>query len=803
MTARLVQVALPLPLAEPYTYAVPETLGDRVVPGARVVVPVRRRELIGVVIGDSDAPPRVAAREILAAPDPSPAVLPDLLRTAEWLAGYYGAPLGMALRAMLPAGLWGESRLLLRLTGPPPGGGLAGQLHEWVDRRGGEAALRSAERALKKPLWEVADRLVRVGVAEWLIEPADTSAAQATESHLAVAGEPLTLLERQDRFARAPRQRALYEALEGAGGSVSVAHLRDHLGFSDGVIRALVEAGVATRLDVEAARDPFAGDPGTPAPATPTPAQAEALATLAQLPPGAEALLLGVTGSGKTLVYLERVRHVLAEGGGAIILVPEIGLTPQTVSRVRGIFGDQVAVLHSALSDGERADAWRAVRRSEKRVVVGARSAIFAPVPALGVIVVDEEHEATYKNGETPRYHAIEVARVRARLAGARLILGSATPSLDTMERTRGRLTLVRLPQRIGDRPLPPVELVDLRTASLVTGLGGVAWSDALDTAIAGALDRREQVLLLLNRRGYAAFLQCPACGTVPECPECSISLTVHRAPDALRCHYCGHREELRTACADCGHAIQRALGVGTQQLERVVAERFPAARLARMDLDTTATKWSHHRILGAVGRGEVDILIGTQMIAKGMDFPNVTLVGVVDADTALHLPDFRAAERTFQLLAQVAGRAGRGPRGGRVLVQTRNPGHHALQHAVTHDVEGFLQVERANRESPPYPPVTSLVNLVVSGEDQEAVMTRAAEWSDWWTGLLARRAPEVMLLGPAPCPISRLKGRYRWHLVLKGPASLLGKLVRYVAPKLGTRGQTRTTLDRDPVSLL
>lgn len=803
MTARLVQVALPLPLAEPYTYAVPGTLGDRVVPGARVVVPVRRRELIGVVVGDADRPPKVAARDLLAAPDPSPAVLPDLLRTAEWLAGYYGAPLGMTLRAMLPAGLWGESRLLLRLTGPPPGGGLAGQLYEWLDRRGGEAALRSAERAMKKPLWEVADRLVRVGAAEWLIEPADTSAAQATERHLVVAGEPLTLLERQERFQRAPRQRALYEILEGAGGSVAIAHLRDHLGFSDSVIRAVVEAGLATHLEVEAARDPFAGDPGTPAPSTPTTAQAQALMALGRLPPGAEALLLGVTGSGKTLVYLERVRHALAEGKGAIILVPEIGLTPQTVSRVRGIFGDQVAVLHSALSDGERADAWRAVRRSEKRVVVGARSAIFAPVPELGVIVVDEEHEATYKNGETPRYHAIEVARVRARLTGARLILGSATPSLDTMERAHGSLTVIRLPQRIGDRPLPPVELVDLRHAPLVAGLGGVAWSERLDAAIAGALDRGEQVLLLLNRRGFAAFMQCPACGVVPECPQCSISLTVHRAPESLRCHYCGHREELPAACAACGHAIQRALGVGTQQLERVVAERFPTARLARMDLDTTATKWSHHRILGAVGRGEVDLLLGTQMIAKGMDFPNVTLVGVVDADTALHLPDFRAAERTFQLLAQVAGRAGRGPRGGKVLVQTRNPGHHALIHAVTHDVEGFLQVERANRESPPYPPVTSLVNLVISGEDPEAVMARATEWSEWWAGLLARRAPEVVLLGPAPCPIARLKGRHRWHLVLKGPAGLLGKLVRYVAPRLGTRGATRTTLDRDPVSLL
>lgn len=802
MTARLVQVALPLPLAAPYTYAVPETLGDRVGPGARVVVPVRRRELVGVVVSAAEEPPVAPPREILAAPDPEPAVLPDLLRTAEWLAGYYGAPLGLSLRAMLPAGLWGESRLLLRVAGPSPGGGLAGQLHEWLERRGGEGALASAQRALGRPLWDVADRLVRVGAAEWQVQPPDLSGHTATRRQLVLAAETLTLLERKERFARAPRQRALYEALEALGGTADLAHVRDRLGFGDGVIRGLVDGGLVRREEVEAPRDPFAGDPGTPAPAVPTPEQAAAIGAISALPPGGEALLFGVTGSGKTLVYLEAVRRTLEEGLGAIILVPEIGLTPQTVSRVRGVFGDQVAVLHSALSDGERADAWRAVRRGERRVVVGARSAIFAPLPALGMVVVDEEHEASYKNGEAPRYHARDVARVRARMAGARVVLGSATPSLESLERARAGLVLLRLPTRVGDRPLPPVELLDLRREPLVRGLG-IPWAERLDAAIGDALARREQVLLLLNRRGFAAFLQCPACGEVPGCPNCSISLTVHRAPDALRCHYCSHQAPVPESCPACGHAVQRALGVGTQQLERVVAERFPEARLARMDLDTTSTKWSHHRILGAVGRGEVDILVGTQMIAKGMDFPNVTLVGVVDADTALHLPDFRAAERTFQLLAQVAGRAGRGPRGGRVLVQTRQPHHHALVHAAGHDVEGFAAAERALRAAPAYPPVTSLANVVVSGEDPEAVAARAAESAAWWEALLARRAPEVLLLGPAPCPVPRLKSRYRWHLVLKGPSAVLGRLVRYAAPRQGARGGVRVTLDRDPVSLL
>jgi len=803
MTGRFASVALPLPLAEPYTYAVPESLGDRVVPGARVVVPVRRRELIGLVVDADAAEPAAPAREILAAPDAEPALLPDLLDTARWMARYYGTPLGLTLRAMLPAGLWGESRVLLRLVGAAPGGGLAGQLCDWLSDRGGTAPMATAQRALRKPLWEVADRLVRIGALELVVEPPDSGGALVTERRVVLAGETLTLLERDRRFGRARRQRALYEALESLGGGALARHVRERLGFSAAVVRALVQAGLATIEAVEAPRDPFAGDPGTPSPGAPTPAQREVLEQVAALPEGGEALLFGVTGSGKTLVYLELVSRALAAGRGAIILVPEISLTPQTVSRVRGAFGDQVAVLHSGLSDGERADAWRAVRRGAKRVVVGARSAVFAPVEKLGILVVDEEHEATYKNGEAPRYHARDVARTRSRLAGARLVLGSATPALETMERTRDGMALLRLPQRIEARPMPPVELLDLRREPLVAGLGGITWTERLDDAIRTALARGEQVLLLLNRRGFANFLQCSSCGEVPDCPHCSISLTVHRAPDLLRCHYCGHHEVLRTSCASCGHAVQRATGVGTQQLEGVVAERFPAARLARMDLDTTSTRWSHHRILESVRTGQVDILLGTQMIAKGIDFPNVTLVGVVDADTALHLPDFRAAERTFQLLAQVAGRAGRGPKGGRVLVQTRQPAHHALVHAAGHDTEGFLARERLDRESPPYPPLTSLVNLIVSGTDEPAVAARAVELADWWAALVDRRTPGVTVLGPAPCPVSRIKGRYRWHLVLKGPSADLGRLVRYASPRIAGGRAVRVAIDRDPVSLL
>jgi primosomal protein N' (replication factor Y) len=350
---------------------------------------------------------------------------------------------------------------------------------------------------------------------------------------------------------------------------------------------------------------------------------------------------------------------------------------------------------------------------------------------------------------------------------------------------------------------MPPVEIVDLRVAPKVAGTGAVAWSQALDSAIVATLARKEQALLLLNRRGYASFLQCPDCGEVWQCPRCSISLTVHQSPPVLRCHYCGHEEPLPFTCRVCGNPVQQMRGVGTQQLERMLADRYPDVRIVRMDLDTTSTKWSHQRILASVEKGDVDLLIGTQMIAKGLDFPNVTLVGVVDADTGLYLPDFRSAERTFQLLAQVAGRAGRGPKGGRVLVQTRHPNHHALRYAGRHDTEGFLSEERELRESPPYPPATSLVNLVCSGPTEPEVSRRAAGLADWCTGLIEKHHLPVTVLGPAPCPLLRIKDRWRWHVLLKGPADSLGRIVRYAARRLKREGKTRVVIDRDPVSLL
>jgi primosomal protein N' (replication factor Y) len=712
-----------------------------VVPGARVLVPVQRRQVVGVVGAVDVAPPPAAeAKPIAAAPDAEPALQPALYALGVWMSRYYGTPLGLALRALLPGALWS----VRRPAGP----------------------------------------------------------AERTERVLTLTGELPSLLERERAFTRAPRRRVAYEALEAIGGSAPVRHLVARLGLSTGVLDGLVAQGLARYSEMPRARDPFAGLSSPPPPEL-TPDQRRVVAGILATPVATPALIEGVTGSGKTLVYLDVLRSIVAAGNGAILLVPEIALTPQTVARVRGVFGDQVAVLHSGLSDGERADAWRALRRGERRVAVGPRSAIFAPVQRLAAIVVDEEHESSYKQGTAPRYHARAAALERARLEGARLILGSATPSLETLHlAARGKVAWFALPERIGARPLPPVDVIDLRSAARVPEARGVPWSEALDEAVRGALGRREQVILLLNRRGFATYLQCPACGDVRACPHCAIALTVHRAPAALRCHYCGHEEPVPTACRICGKETERMRGLGTQQLEHFVGLRFPEARIARMDLDTTSTKWAHHRVLERMAQGEIDILLGTQMIAKGLDFPNVTVVGVVDADTGLHLPDFRAAERTFQLVAQVAGRAGRGPKGGRVCVQTRAPDHHAIRAAAAHSVAQFTAAELPLRTppNPAYPPLVGLARFVASHRDAARAQQTAERVAAWLTRANADRLGGALsVLGPAPCPIERLQGRWRWHVLVKAAAPrAIGRVVR----ALGTRARG-IVVDRDPVSLL
>ena len=762
MPPRLIDVALPLPLFKSFTYAVDREFANPLVPGARVVVPLRNKREIGICLGPSAPGTQATAKTkaILDVPDATPALTPALVEVCRWMAEYYVVPIGQAMRCALPVLLTGASA-------PTP--------------------------------------------------------AQRTRRVAQIARHVDSLLHRDRIFGRAPQQRALYELMEGMGGRAPVEHLLEHLSFSPSVLKGLVARGLVVVTEEVVARDPFADRAGlTHVAHRLSDAQQAALAALTTGAPGETFLLHGITGSGKTLVYIELLRQVVARGKTAIVLVPEIALTPQTVDRFRAVFGDRIAVLHSALSDGERYDEWLALRRGEKQIAVGARSAVFAPLENLGAIVVDEEHESSYKQGESPRYHARETAIVRARQEGAVVVLGSATPSLESwVNAERGKYRLLTLPDRVGGANLPAVEAVDLRrtrpTRSPGAGIPEEAmradaafrWvvSEALETALSDRLEKGEQSILLLNRRGYSSFVQCNDCGDVATCEACSISLTYHRAPERLVCHYCLHQETPRERCRRCGGATLRQKGLGTQQVERLLAERFVDARIARMDVDTTSGKWAHADILDRVGRGEVDILLGTQMIAKGLDFPNVTLVGVIDADVGINLPDFRASERCYQLLSQVAGRAGRGPKGGRVLIQTRAPEHHAVRYALSHDYERFVHEELSGRTHPAYPPNLRLANVVFSGTAEHATAALAERGSAWLRKLIAARAPDaITVIGPAPCPVEKIKNRWRWHVLLKSdqPAEL-SRVGRYFLERfsIAKTADLRVTFDRDPVALL
>ena len=756
MTTRCVEVALAVPLFRTFTYVVPDGIATPIPVGSRVLVPFRTRREVGICLNEVAPPDGVALKPILSVLDLEPAFPPALLETGRWIAEWYAAPIGLTLRAMLPAAL---------------------------------------------------------------TSPQHTNSSPKRRRVVRLAQELPSLLQRETTFARAKQQRVVYELLEAQGGSALLVSVRLQANCSAGVIASMVKRGLVEIRDETIVRDPFSDRPGVVPPESPSAAQREAVQAILAGAPGQAFLLHGITGSGKTLVYIEVLRAVLAQPGKtAIVLVPEIALTAQTVDRFRGAFGDAVAVLHSGLSDGERHDAWQALRCGERRIAVGARSALFAPLSQVGVVIVDEEHESSYKQSETPRYHAREAAIVRARAEGAVIVLGSATPSLESWQRTeRGQAIRLTLPDRAAGAQLPSVQVVDLRTVmrAAVAERGPHAPFDStlgvlsppLGAAIETRLRRGEQSLLLLNRRGYAAYVQCHACGDVQACPHCSISLTYHRVPESLICHYCQHQAIVPTRCPTCGSDALQRRGLGTQQVERLVADRFPDARLARMDVDTTSGKWAHTVILDRVGRGDIDILLGTQMIAKGLDFPNVTLVGVIDADTGLNMPDFRAAERTFQLLSQVAGRAGRGTKGGEVIIQTRLPTHHAVRHALTHDYLSFVREELGNRRLPIYPPFVSLANVVVSGLDQTATADAMIAATRWISALVARAAlRDVVLVGPAPCPIDRIKDRWRWHLLVKSTRSgAMTRLARYIAERcpVPQRAELRLVVDRDPVSLL
>ena len=836
---RFAQVVPLAPVDGAYTYRVPAEMDAEAVAGARVVVPFGRRTITGVVVDrfDDDPDPATEAKlkplyDVL---DARPAVPADLLALTEWVAEYTVCAWGEALKAALPGGTGVESRRVVYGLAPP---------EAWPDDPRGRKVLRALQgrNGAGLPVAQVADVLGRKTVPHNLLrrleaagavriddEVQEARARAKTVRHLRLAAPPAGGAggpRGAGRPVRGARQLALLEHLAGAGAVVQ-AEAFAATGATSSTVQSLEARGLVESFDAEVERRADGLDGPAPAPAPPLslhPAQetaTDAIAEALRAGRGGTFLLHGVTGSGKTEVYLRALRAALDQGKTAIVLVPEIALTPQTVRRFRAPFGDAVAVLHSRMSPGERLDAWTRIRDGRYPIVIGPRSAVFAPLDNVGVIVVDEEHEASYKQFDpAPRYHARDVAVMRAHRAGAVCVLGSATPSLESVANANaGKYTRLEMPDRVPVRgpdgvtrapaPLPPVRVVDLGREKQVRRLKG-ALSHDLREAIGARLGRGEQTILLQNRRGYAPVVTCEDCGWTPMCTDCAVSLTVHRdrhgkLSDRLRCHYCGLAERLAPACPACGERDLRLLGQGTQRVEEELADVFPEARVLRMDLDTTSRKGAHRKILDRFGRGDADVLLGTQMVAKGLDFPRVTLVGVVDADTGMLLPDFRASERTFQLLAQVAGRAGRHELEGEVILQTRNPDHAAIRFALAHDFHGFAHVEMAERLALGYPPHGRLVGVEVKGPEQRSTEALAGRWGDALERE-ARRVAGVEVLGPAPALVGRVKKWWRYHLLVKAPRTLppsvLAAVVRTVRDAVGAPGGHRVNLDVDPVGL-
>jgi len=818
-----------------FTYHLPDELQGRVTEGSLIVVPFGRRRLYGIVVAFTDVSPVPETRPVEALVDPAPVLTPIQIALARWIGREYLAPLHECLTLMLPPGVVGFADTLLTLNPGAPADAAnteaQGALLELLRRRG---PLRGAQlnAGLRGLDWRVAaDQLARRGVVtrQSFLAPPRARPKKVRTVQLATSADA------DDALAglRSAVYPAIIEFLRSEGGPVDASWVYAETGCARYHLDKLAERGLVALGMEEVWRDPLAGQVFVPTEPPPLTSDQQAVWDVLRSSLQAESLepraflLHGVTGSGKTEIYLQATAEVLTRGQKALVLIPEISLTPQTVARFAARFPGRIAVFHSALTEGERYDAWRRARAGLADIVIGPRSALFSPLTPLKLIILDEEHDSSYKQeAPRPRYHAREAALELARLAGAMVILGSATPSLEAYDRARrGELKLLQMPRRIMGhvrrlhdlqaryripsiryrslrdgpaevryRPLPPVQIVDLR-AELRAGNRSI-FSRALQRAIDDALSRGEQVILFLNRRGTATFVLCRDCGHVLRCPNCNIPLTYHGPRTHLVCHRCNHREARPRRCPRCGSKRIRYFGLGTESVETSVRERWPDARLLRWDRDTARTHAAHARILQRFVDGKADILIGTQMIAKGIDLPLVTVVGVISADTALNLPDFRSGERTFQLMAQVAGRAGRGLLGGRVIIQTYHPDHYAITAAAGHDYVGFAVRELTFRREQGYPPYQRMVKLVFEHPDRAQAQAEAEALATRLRDALARWGlPGTDLIGPAPCFFARLRGRYRWQMLLRhaNPAGFLRAI--------GVPPSWR--VDVDPVSVL
>jgi primosomal protein N' (replication factor Y) (superfamily II helicase) len=845
-------VALPVPLDRAFTYELGELEAEV---GARVMVPFGGQRLVGVVVGLHDVSPgdEVEVKRVQQVMDEA-ALLPDeLMELGKWVAAYYCAPLGEVLRGMIPLTAevrrqWvyriGEQGRKVLYEGAAKGSSRRSKLSVEDQNReyavlnyleNGEAAKTSAIRSATGGNKALLDAMAK---KKWLVrEPlAEVRDARRVEALAVLAEGPGSgALGSEGGTVRGPEegrrlpklnenQLAMMAELAGCGGRELVRALRGRMGargVPESTLGTLVKRGLVrleetaqafhvTGLQQEGKK--FAHEHAL------NEAQTEALGTIvAAMEKGGfrPHLLYGVTGSGKTAVYVAAMQRALAAGKSALLLVPEIGLTPGTAAQMVAAFGGDVALLHSQLTPDERAEQWHRIRRGEARVVIGTRSAVFAPMPDLGLIVVDEEHDGSYKQEETPRYHGRDVAVMRGKLLGCTVVLGSATPSLESWQNAeRGRYARVEILERVESRPLPKVEMIDMREEFRETGQEQL-FSRRLIEETQATIDRGEQVVILINRRGYSFVVMCRSCGEKLECENCAISLTYHkpgnehdlngaaRVGQRLECHYCGFRRGVPKACEKCGSEHLYYLGAGSQQGEERLQELFPGARIGRMDRDTVRSRGDMERLLGRLQSGEINLLVGTQMIAKGHDIHGVTLVGVVGADFALGLPDFRAAERVFQLLTQVSGRAGRGELPGKVLVQTYQPDHYVNKFAREHDYTGFAARELYFRRAMRYPPFSVLANVIIQSEKLEEVLDWSTRLGRW---VQQRKLEGVRVLGPAAAPNSRLKRIYRYHLVLKSERrDVLGSALREMLAMVDREEIPRRSVivDVDPMHLM
>ncbi len=813
-------VALPVPLERLFTYAA----GDLALQvGSRVLVPFRNEKMSGIVMRLHDDPPPVEAKSIETVLDAEPILSAELMKLAAWIAQYYLAPIGEVLRGMLPLVAEVRHQILFRIT----------DIGRTILYEGAEQG--SSRRSRRSPEQQDAE----YAVLNYL-EPGDAVRLSTLRSAAGATKDLLTGMLRKKWISRetaaAPRdarrlvrhavlidgvrlprlnenQQAILAEISGAGGSLPVPELR-RLDLPGTTLGTLVRRGLV-RIEERPAQFHLSGLV-SPVRYELNAAQQSALDSIAASI-GSQAfrpcLLFGVTGSGKTAVYLAAMQRALDAGLSSLLLVPEIGLTPAMAGQLHSTFGDHVALLHSALTPQERAEQWHRIRRGEARIVVGTRSAVFAPVSRLGLVIVDEEHDSSYKQEESPRYHARDVAVMRAKLNGATVVLGSATPSLESWRNaSTHRYELIQMRERVANRPLPAVELVDMRQEFQQTGQEQL-FSRALIEETQATLDRGEQAIILLNRRGYSFVVLCRACGEKLECENCAISLTYHKPVPAddthahvgqrLECHYCGYKRTVPKVCPKCESEHLHFLGAGSQQGEERLQELFPGARIGRMDRDTVRGRHDMEHLLTRLHSGDINLLVGTQMIAKGHDIHGVTLVGVVGADFALGLPNFRAAERVFQLLTQVSGRAGRGELPGKVLVQTYHPDHYAIRFAAQHDFRGFVEKEMHYRRWMHYPPYTALANLIIQSPQLEEAAAWASTLGKWFA---STQLDGVRVLGPATAPISRIKRIYRFHLMLKAEKrQALAQALRAATRFAAEAGIPRRNMivDVDAVSLM